>query len=204
MRHSVRLVLQQLLKDDFEVFQNRDLIGIDLDYLFLDGSHFKMHDGTNAEPVMVAYAITTVSQPVLVAAEPTATETQHRIDAFADRHHASLPSCGALPARRPSSADLVPTIPDRAPQTYPTHQPHRTDLRRNPTTCESHRRAGEDCATPQPSPDTSPTSATNSTDLPPRRSQPPQPPTTPPQPPPRMTNRNQRLGPSYTKPGTPP
>ena len=42
------------LKDDFEVFQNRDLIGIDLDYLFLDGSHFKMHDGTNAEPVMVA------------------------------------------------------------------------------------------------------------------------------------------------------
>ena len=38
MRHSVRLVLQQVLKDDFEVFQNRDLTGIDLDYLFLDGS----------------------------------------------------------------------------------------------------------------------------------------------------------------------
>ncbi len=81
MRHSVRLVLQQVLGDDFEVFQNRDLIGIDLDYLFLDGSHFKMHDGTNAEPVMVAYAITTVGQPVLVVVEPTAAEST---DAWAD------------------------------------------------------------------------------------------------------------------------
>ncbi len=42
------------LKNDSEVFQNRDLTSIDLDYPFLDGSHFKMHDGTNAEPVMVA------------------------------------------------------------------------------------------------------------------------------------------------------
>ena len=75
MRHSVRLVLQQVLKNDLEVFQNRDLTSIDLDYPFLDGSHFKMHDGTNAEPVMVAYAITTVSQPVLVAVEPAATES---------------------------------------------------------------------------------------------------------------------------------
>ena len=77
MRHSVRLVLQQVLKDDSEVFQNRDLIGIDLDHLFLDGSHFKMHDGTNAEPLMVPYAITTVSQPVLVAAEPAASTLPH-------------------------------------------------------------------------------------------------------------------------------
>ena len=59
MGHSVWFVLQQILKDDLEVFQNRDQIGIDLDHLFLDGSHFKMHDGTNAEPVMVAYAIGT-------------------------------------------------------------------------------------------------------------------------------------------------
>ena len=71
----------QILKNDFEVFQNRDLIGIDLDYLFIDGSYFKMHDGTNAEPVMVAYAITTVSQPVLVAVEPAATEST---EAWAD------------------------------------------------------------------------------------------------------------------------
>ena len=71
----------QILKDDFETFRNRDLSGIDLDYLFLDGSHFKMHDGTNAEPVMVAYGITTVGQPVLVAVEPAAAEST---DAWAD------------------------------------------------------------------------------------------------------------------------
>ena len=41
------------------MFRNRDLTSIDLDYLFLNGSHFKMHDDTNAEPVMVAYAIGT-------------------------------------------------------------------------------------------------------------------------------------------------
>ena len=77
MRHSVRVVLQQVLKNDLEVFQNRDLTSIDLDYLFIDGSHFKMHDGTNAEPVMIAYAITTVSQPVLVAAKPAASTLPH-------------------------------------------------------------------------------------------------------------------------------
>lgn len=69
------------LKDDFDAFRNRDLTGIDLDYLFLDGSHFKMHDGTAAEPVLVAYGITTVGQPVLVAVEPAAAESS---DAWAD------------------------------------------------------------------------------------------------------------------------
>lgn len=69
------------LKEDFEVFRNRDLSGVDLDYLFLDGSHFKMHDGTRAEPVMVAYGITTVGQPVLIAVEPAAAEST---DAWAD------------------------------------------------------------------------------------------------------------------------
>lgn len=69
------------LRDDFEAFRNRDLTGIDLDYLFLDGSHFKMHDGAGAEPVMVAYGITTVGQPVLVAVEPASAEST---DAWAD------------------------------------------------------------------------------------------------------------------------
>ncbi len=84
----------QILKNDSEVFQNRDLIGIDFDYLFLDGSHFKMHDDTNAEPVMLAYAITTVSQPVLVAVEPAATESTDGaaglINAIGTEFHGSL------------------------------------------------------------------------------------------------------------------
>jgi len=63
------------LKDDFDTFRNRNLTDVDLDYLFLDGSHFKMHEGTAAEPVLVAYGITTVGQPVLVAIEPAGAES---------------------------------------------------------------------------------------------------------------------------------
>ena len=35
-----------------------------LDYLFLDGSHFKFHQGSAAEPVLVAWGITTDGKPV--------------------------------------------------------------------------------------------------------------------------------------------
>ncbi|MCP5111089.1 MAG: hypothetical protein GY953_09660, partial [bacterium] len=80
-------------KDDFEAFGNRDLSGIDLDYLFLDGSHFKMHDGTGAEPVLVAYGITTVGQPVLIAVEPAATESTDAWAGFlADQHTTAFPA----------------------------------------------------------------------------------------------------------------
>ena len=63
------------LRDDFEAFRRRDLADVELDYLFLDGSHFKMHDGSRAEPVLVAYGITTVGQPVLLAVEPGGRES---------------------------------------------------------------------------------------------------------------------------------
>ncbi len=69
------------LKTDFETFRNRDLTGIELDYLFLDGSHYKMHKCTQADPVLVAYGVTTVGQPVLVAVEPASAESG---DAWAD------------------------------------------------------------------------------------------------------------------------
>lgn len=65
----------QRLRDQFEAFRTRDLSDVELDYLFLDGSHFKMHDGSRAEPVLVAYGITTVGQPVLLAVEPGGDES---------------------------------------------------------------------------------------------------------------------------------
>ena len=63
------------LRDDFEAFRHRDLTDVELDYLFVDGSCFKMHDGSRAEPVLVAYGITTVGQPVLLAVEPAGSES---------------------------------------------------------------------------------------------------------------------------------
>ena len=47
-------------------WKRRDLSDVTLEYLFLDGSHFKMHDGARAEPVLAAWGMTTEGQPVLV------------------------------------------------------------------------------------------------------------------------------------------
>ena len=69
------------LRDDFEAFRSRDLSDIELDYLFLDGSHFRMNDGSRAEPVLVTYGITTLGRPVLLAVEPGGDES---CDAWAD------------------------------------------------------------------------------------------------------------------------
>lgn len=71
----------QRLRTEFDTFRARDLSDVELDYLFLDGSHFKMHDGSRAEPVLVAYGITTIGQPVLLAVEPGGDESH---DTWAD------------------------------------------------------------------------------------------------------------------------
>ena len=44
----------QAIKDEFDAWTTRDLGGIELEYLFLDGSHFRMHPGAPAEPVLAA------------------------------------------------------------------------------------------------------------------------------------------------------
>jgi putative transposase len=42
--------------EEFAAWRARDLSGVRLDYLFLDASHFKMHPGAPAEPVLAAWA----------------------------------------------------------------------------------------------------------------------------------------------------
>jgi putative transposase len=71
----------EAIREEFEAFRHRDLSGIELEYLYLDGSHFKMHPGAGAEPVLVAWGITTDGKPVLLSVEPGATES---IDAWRD------------------------------------------------------------------------------------------------------------------------
>ena len=72
------------LRAEFEAFRDRDPSSVDLDYLFLDASHFKMHDGSRAEPVLVAYGLTTLGQSVLVAVEPGGSESHDAWSGFLD------------------------------------------------------------------------------------------------------------------------
>jgi transposase-like protein len=57
---------------------------LELDYLFLDGSHFKMHQGTRAEPVLAAWGITTAGKPVLVGLDAAGNEGNDAWDDFLD------------------------------------------------------------------------------------------------------------------------
>jgi transposase-like protein len=64
----------QAITDEFDAWKTRDLGGIELEYLFLDGSHFRMHPGAPAEPVLAAWGITTQGSPVLLGLAPGAHE----------------------------------------------------------------------------------------------------------------------------------
>lgn len=65
----------EAIKTDFDAFKARDLAGVELEYLFVDASHFRMHPGASAEPVLVAWGMTSDGRPVLIAIEPGASES---------------------------------------------------------------------------------------------------------------------------------
>ena len=65
----------EAIKGEFDAFKARDLSEVELEYLFLDGSHFKMHPGAPAEPVLVAWGVTTDGKPVLLGIEPGSSES---------------------------------------------------------------------------------------------------------------------------------
>ncbi len=73
-KSTVRRICQEI-KVEFETFKHRDLCDLELEYLYLDGSHFKMHPGAGPEPVLVAWGITTDNKPVLVSIEPGLSES---------------------------------------------------------------------------------------------------------------------------------
>jgi hypothetical protein len=47
----------EAIKVEFDAWRTRDLSDVHLDYLFLDGSHFKFHPGSAAEPVLCAWGL---------------------------------------------------------------------------------------------------------------------------------------------------
>jgi putative transposase len=68
--------------EEFAAWRARDLSGVRLDYLFLDASHFKMHPGAPAEPVLAAFRIDVDGKPVLVGLAPAAAESTDAWDDF--------------------------------------------------------------------------------------------------------------------------
>ena len=59
----------------FEAWSRRRLDAVELDYLFLDGSHFKYHVGAAAEPVLAAWGIDTDGKPVFVGLQAASAES---------------------------------------------------------------------------------------------------------------------------------
>jgi transposase-like protein len=57
----------EAIKDQFDTWRSRSLAEVELEYLYLDASHFRMHPGARAEPVLCAWGITTDGKPVLLA-----------------------------------------------------------------------------------------------------------------------------------------
>jgi transposase-like protein len=65
----------EAIRDEFDTWKTRDLSDVELDYLFADGSYFKMHPGAPAEPVLVAWGITSTGKPVFLGLEPGSSES---------------------------------------------------------------------------------------------------------------------------------
>ena len=65
----------EAIKGEFDAWRTRDLSDVSLDYLFLDGSHFKFHPGAPAEPVLCAWGITTEGAPIFVGLAPGSSES---------------------------------------------------------------------------------------------------------------------------------
>jgi len=56
----------EAIKEEFDTWRTRSLAEVELEYLYLDASHFRMHQGARAEPVLCAWGVTTDGKPVLL------------------------------------------------------------------------------------------------------------------------------------------
>ena len=74
----------QAIGDEFTAWPGRRLDGLELDYLFLDASMFKMHPGARAEPVLAAWGITTGGKPVFAALAAGGSESTDAWSGFLD------------------------------------------------------------------------------------------------------------------------
>ena len=73
-KSTVSRVCEQI-KTDFEAWSARRLEEVRLDYLFLDGSHFRYHANAGAEPVLAAWGIDTDGKPVFIGLDAASSES---------------------------------------------------------------------------------------------------------------------------------
>ena len=72
----------QAIKEEYQAWAARRLDGVQLDYLFLDASFFRMHPGSPAEPVLAAWGITTSGKPAFIGLGPGTGESFDAWHAF--------------------------------------------------------------------------------------------------------------------------
>lgn len=63
------------LRSEFDAWRRRDLSEVLIDYLFVDGSFFKMHPKAKTEPVLAAWGIDTCGKPVFLGLSPGGSES---------------------------------------------------------------------------------------------------------------------------------
>jgi putative transposase len=94
------------IKDEYQAWVRRRLDGVKLNYLFLDASFFRMHPGSQAEPVLAAWGITTDGKPAFIGLAPGTGESFDAWkDFLADLRDRGLASAAAHRQRRRGRAD---------------------------------------------------------------------------------------------------
>jgi transposase-like protein len=72
----------QALKEQYAAWTARRLDDVELEYLYVDASHFRYHVTARAEPVLCAYGITTTGQPVFLGLDAASAESTDACLAF--------------------------------------------------------------------------------------------------------------------------
>ena len=70
------------IKTQYQDWSRRRLDDVQLDYLFLDGSHFRYHINASAEPVLAAWGIDTDGKPVFIGLDAAAAESGDAWEGF--------------------------------------------------------------------------------------------------------------------------
>ena len=117
------------IKTQFQEWSARRLDDVSLDYLFVDGSHFKYHANAAAEPVLAAWGIDTDGKPVFIGLEAASSESATRgKDSLPGWVSAGWPArCWSFPTARPdwSARSNAPWAPHCASAVLSTALEHR-------------------------------------------------------------------------------